>query len=108
MQFTAMKGSSEWAEWSWIARAMTSLPVPVSPRTRTVARFRASTPAETRRALEESGAPSWRVDLVLDFYAGFERGLGAATTDAVLELTGRPPGDLEAFVRDHAGDFGSP
>ena len=44
VQLTAINGSSEWIEWSCTARATISFPVPVSPLTNTVARFRERTP----------------------------------------------------------------
>ena len=67
---------------------------------RTVA-FRPTSAHETRRALEEAGAPPWRVELVLAFYEGFESGDGAEVSESVRELTGREPRSFEDFVDDH-------
>jgi len=44
VQFTGTKGSAASGELKWIALAMSSLPVPVSPRMSTLARFAASWP----------------------------------------------------------------
>ncbi len=41
-QFTLMRGMARWALRSWMARATSSLPVPVSPVMSTVLRARAT------------------------------------------------------------------
>ena len=41
-QFTLMRGMARWALRSWMARATSSLPVPVSPVMSTVLRVRAT------------------------------------------------------------------
>ncbi|MCB1740136.1 MAG: NmrA family NAD(P)-binding protein [Gammaproteobacteria bacterium] len=54
--------------------------------------------AERLRAL---GTPAWRIEVVLEFYAGFEAGLAAPLSDTVQRVTGRAPLDLEAFLIAH-------
>src|ERR1700722_4405593 len=50
-QFTRIKGRAERLERSWIARAISSFPVPVSPRIKTVESVGATPPPFSQREL---------------------------------------------------------
>ena len=97
-QFTGTKGRPARGPSSWMARATTSLPVPLSPRRRTVARLWAtrSTTSSTRRHAElpptAAGEP---------LASGEERGrVGAGAGQGVLGAVQPHPGG------DHRGGGG--
>jgi hypothetical protein len=49
--------------------------------------------------------PAWQADGLLEDYAHYDRGEAAFVSPDVERVTGRPPRDLEAFAREHAGAF---
>ena len=49
--------------------------------------------------------PEWHADLMLEFDRAFAAGLGAKVTGVVQDVTGRPPRDLDAFLREHRPHF---
>ena len=54
-----------------------------------------------------AGTPKWRVDLVAEFNAAFRRGDGAHVSDTVVQLTGREPCSITAFLARHREQFQS-
>ena len=58
-----------------------------------------------RQQLIAGGAPSWLVDVRMEFTAILREDFAAAVTDTVLRTTGRPPRTLAAFVAEHAARF---
>ncbi|MEV0972210.1 SDR family oxidoreductase [Microtetraspora glauca] len=58
-----------------------------------------------RRRLLGHGVPPWIVDMVAEYGHAYAAGWNNITTGTVSDLTGRPPRDLTAFVRDHATAF---
>lgn len=69
--------------------------------------YRSETEVEAFRRLHEAGLPAWHVGARLAL-AEYQRAGGGTgiVTDAVEELTGRPPRSLRDFVQDHAETFG--
>ncbi|MFT5087293.1 MAG: hypothetical protein ACI8PG_001651 [Planctomycetota bacterium] len=53
---------------------------------------------EIRQALEHSGLPAWRVDLLLQFNRAFSSGLASEVGDTVYRVLGRPPRSLRQFL----------
>ncbi|MEV0395931.1 SDR family oxidoreductase [Polymorphospora rubra] len=58
-------------------------------------------PAEMAAALTAQGLPARFADDVATLWAGIADGALATTTDAVRELTGRPPRTFDEFLADH-------
>jgi uncharacterized protein YbjT (DUF2867 family) len=56
-------------------------------------------------ALAGGGMPRDAAEQVVALFTMLRRGAAEQVTDAVETLTGRPPRDLAAFVRDHADRF---
>lgn len=61
-----------------------------------------------REQLVAGGAPSWLVDVRMEFATVLREGFAAAVTDAVARTTGRPPCTLAAFAAEHAAEFRGP
>lgn len=68
--------------------------------------YRPETEVEAFRRLHEAGLPAWHVGARLAL-AEYQRAGGGTgiVTDAVEDLTGRPPRSVRDFVHDHADDF---
>ena len=58
-----------------------------------------------RAQLVGSGAPTWLVDVRMEFTAILREGFAAAVTDVVARTTGRPPRTFAAFATEHAAQF---
>lgn len=63
--------------------------------------------ADARAGLERAGAPEPLVTAVLELWALQKRGGSAVVTGTFEELTGRSPGSLSQFIRDHATAWGA-
>ena len=61
-----------------------------------------------RAQLVSGGAPSWLVDVRMEFTAVLRENFAATVTDAVARTTGRPPRTFAAFATEHAARFRSP
>jgi uncharacterized protein YbjT (DUF2867 family) len=55
-----------------------------------------------RQGMLSQGLPPAMVDGVLDLFATNRAGKAAVVTDAVRDITGRPPRSFKEFARDHA------
>jgi uncharacterized protein YbjT (DUF2867 family) len=64
-------------------------------------------PAAFAESLTGYGMPPWQVDGLLEDYAHYRRGEAEAVSPAVLEITGRPPRDINVFAQDYAPAFSS-
>lgn len=62
--------------------------------------------AQARERLINSGAPAWRVDVVMEFFAGFAAGEGAEVSAAVQRVTGAEPRSLAQFLHAHRRALG--
>ncbi|HET8547521.1 MAG TPA: SDR family oxidoreductase [Bryobacteraceae bacterium] len=62
-------------------------------------------PAKFRATLSQFGIPDWLAEGLLEGYEAISKGQAARVTGAIRELTGREPGSLEQFVRDHRAAF---
>jgi uncharacterized protein YbjT (DUF2867 family) len=62
--------------------------------------------AQARERLVASGAPPWRVDVVMEFSAGFAAGKGAEVSDVVQRITGAEPHSLRRFFNAHRSELG--
>lgn len=67
-------------------------------------------PEDARKALTSSGASEWFADAVIELYAWFLDGEGAASGSAVTHgvegVLGRPPRPFDQFVRENVRAFG--
>ena len=61
-----------------------------------------------RKQLVSGGAPSWLVDVRMEFTTVLREGFAAVVTDTVLRTTGRPPRTFAAFAAEHAARFRGP
>lgn len=59
-------------------------------------------PADARAGMKAGGVDDWTIDLLLSLSAYVRTGAAARVTDDVDRLTGRPPRDFPAFVRENA------
>ena len=57
---------------------------------------------DLRALLEKSGQPDWHIRIILAFNEAFRRGWGAAVTDHVEAVLGRPARSLESFAAELA------
>jgi uncharacterized protein YbjT (DUF2867 family) len=64
-------------------------------------------PEAFAESLTSYGMPQWQVDGLLEDYAHYGRGEAEAVSPAVLEVTGRPPRDINVFAQDYAPAFSS-
>ncbi len=62
-------------------------------------------PADAHRGLLAMGMPEWYVDDLIGFYRDYSSGAGAAVSDTVMRLTGRPGRTLRQFAEDHRAQF---
>lgn len=62
-------------------------------------------PDDARKGLLAAGMPAWRTDALLELAAAFRAGAGAAVTDGVARVLGRPPLPFARFADDHARSF---
>ncbi|MNC87492.1 NAD(P)H azoreductase [compost metagenome] len=63
-------------------------------------------PADALRgALAAAGLPGWLVEGIVEIQAQARAGIGATPTGGVEALTGHPPRDLDAFLRERAAAF---
>jgi uncharacterized protein YbjT (DUF2867 family) len=58
-----------------------------------------------RKAMLDQGMPEWQVTALLDLQAYYTGGKGGSTDGLLAKLLGRPPVTLDAFLRDHVGEF---
>ena len=63
-------------------------------------------PDAFRQGLRDAGLPGWLVDGVVEGNTLLAAGHGAAVTDEVARLTGRPPRTFAQFAADHRLAFG--
>lgn len=61
-----------------------------------------------RQQLVSGGAPSWLVEVRMEFTSVLREGFAAAVTDTVLRTTGRPPRTFAAFAAEHTARFRGP
>ena len=64
-------------------------------------------PGEFRQSMLERGQPPWLANQFVELAAAAREGLTSPVTDAVHEVTGSEPQDIEAFARDHADELGA-
>lgn len=62
-------------------------------------------PATAREGMLKLGMPAWYADDLIGFYDFYSGGGGAAVSDAVPRLTGRPARGFLAFAHDHRSHF---
>lgn len=60
----------------------------------------AITPEQSSEPLRAMGADAWTVQLVADYARAYAKGWGDFVTDAVQQLTGHAPRDVDSFARD--------
>ncbi|MGI5171617.1 SDR family oxidoreductase [Spirillospora sp. CA-253888] len=58
-----------------------------------------------RAALLGHGVPAWITDMLIEYSQAYAAGWGDYTTDDFRDVVGRPPRDVDDFIRDHAGAF---
>lgn len=68
-------------------------------------RFVDVSPEAMRDALAKAGFPAWQLEGLIEDYAHYQRGEAAEITTDVLDATGKPPGNFDAFARDYATAF---
>lgn len=71
-------------------------------------RFVDITPQEARAGMVAAGLPDWLAADVVGMFACLKDGAAAQVTPTVREVTGREPGTLARYVRDHAAFFAAP
>ncbi|HSV40696.1 MAG TPA: SDR family oxidoreductase [Nocardioidaceae bacterium] len=76
--------------------------------TRRRIRYVNTPPALAARVLRRQGHPDWYVHHLVEMAAMFRAGAGATVSNAVADLTGRPPRSVEDFANDHASSFSRP
>jgi len=62
-------------------------------------------PVIMREALTSAGFPQWQAEGLIEDYAHYARGEASAISNAVHEVTGKPPRNFKQFVTDYAGAF---
>jgi uncharacterized protein YbjT (DUF2867 family) len=62
-------------------------------------------PDGMRGALTAAGLPGWLVEGIVEIQAQVRAGIGATPTDGIAVLTGHPPRDLDAYLRESAAAF---
>jgi uncharacterized protein YbjT (DUF2867 family) len=62
-------------------------------------------PVMAREGMLKLGMPAWYVDDLIGFYGFYSSGAGAAVSDAVPRVTGRPARGFTAFAHDHRSHF---
>jgi len=62
---------------------------------------------DLKAGLLASGQPEWQVDALLELNAHVRHGHASAVTDTIRDVTGRPAGTLEDWIRAHAMAFGA-
>jgi uncharacterized protein YbjT (DUF2867 family) len=60
----------------------------------------------SRKALLQRGMPEWYVEDLLGFYEFYSTGAGAAVSDVVARITGRPARSFRQFAEDYGSAFG--
>lgn len=64
-------------------------------------------PKELRQAVVGQGTPAWLADALLELQAYYTDGPGAKVTDAVRQVLGREPRNIDQFLTANAGAFRS-
>jgi uncharacterized protein YbjT (DUF2867 family) len=62
-------------------------------------------PEYALKQMLSDGVPRWLADDMLVLFASFREGYGAAVSDTVARITGRPAGTFRQFAADHASVF---
>jgi uncharacterized protein YbjT (DUF2867 family) len=58
-----------------------------------------------RGLLLDQGAPPWIADMLVEYGQAYADGFGEVTSDDVRDVLGRPPRDVDDFLRDHVTAF---
>jgi hypothetical protein len=58
-----------------------------------------------RHGIVQTGVPALIAEQIVNVFAAARKGAAERVTATVETLTGRPPGDLASFIRDHADLF---
>ena len=63
------------------------------------------TPADVRAMMTARGTPQWEAEHFEEMYEMFRRGESEFVSDDVERITGRPPRDVDAYLRETLGDL---
>jgi len=107
--FRALTDDEPWPRWLELTGAeavsMSGLAAAISHAVGRRVVHRSPDLDEVRTELISNGANPWQLEYLVDLYADFQAGGFARTTDTVEQILGHPPRTLDAFVRDHLGDW---